>query len=1106
MATNVWVAGRITQAESGAGIHGLLVELSGTPTGQVLDAGRTRRDGQFVLRCTGDDAGRQAGQMDLHLRVKDRDGVLIHSEMTQASAKGEQPTKVEIRLDAPSLAGHLAGPLSWEICGGRLLSREALAVIGHALTLLGLSDDSQSAWLQRLLPPIDAFDRILDDAWGVLAGTPLETRRFRDMMDVLGARTADMAAWLSTEHPTAPTSQEAEERSQPSDSSPQSSGSTGAEDLIAMEAVVPVVLAAMHAAAGNAETERRNLAIAVAQLNAYGPVVALHRAAVDMLAGRPGGPEQLRGLFLSLGGGFPALPLGGPVPPLGGFGPDDSPRPRLPGFLGGGVRLDPCILQDLQSWAPPPPSYTITGFTPAQGCAGTVITITGTGFTNVPDQVVRFVRRGGFTYVTAPAQSWTDTKITVAVPVDAGCGPLSLGLDGTARKICGKFIDIAPTSNTATDFHGTAPQVLSFWASDSVGNTLWKSSTVIPGETVTLHWEVCPESSPVRLDIALAGAVIQTFAGLPGTGTQSFAVSGSYAKTTILNCRLSSANACGPGESREIKITVHRRASVFLTGIEVTQATQFFRSSFIPNPAARKPDQSVPLVAGKPTLVRVYAGTDQVPEFNSASASGLVVALRGFRDGTELPGSPLAPIAPTLVATNSPLDVAPPAVPSHRAAIGRTANFALPDDWITAGGTLSFKAYLSLAAGSLDTVDGTRSTVEVDNLAFEPVLPLECTVVRIKYTAKEGPFGPPSLADAIATFGYVRQVYPTHEVKFFLPEADDQVREFGNLPLESLSDPGGPGCSHGWNLLISNIEQLAKAYTQDSGRVWCGVLDSAAPTNVAGGCGRPGSWARGYAAFRAGDGETASQEIGHAFGMQHTFEDSNWPNYWKASGPEMDPPYSSIGEFGTNVERVLAGSGPGSDVYSPQMNYDFMSYQHNTIWTSPYTYMSLFDRLVIPHFIVTGGGGFGRPGLGPIEQLVVCGTLDERTSRVKLHRLYHLPLLRWPTQGQATPYELALVDKDGRTLVSEPVRTWPSVYGRIQISQLLPLAEQAVALEIRSRSKVLASIRRPPARPAGRRGCAAGNRRPDVDGELASAAPGRKPAALRRGNQLRRRQ
>jgi len=92
-------------------------------------------------------------------------------------------------------------------------------------------------------------------------------------------------------------------------------------------------------------------------------------------------------------------------------------------------------------------------------------------------------------------------------------------------------------------------------------------------------------------------------------------------------------------------------------------------------------DNSIPLVANKSTVARVFA---KVSGNNSQPLAGVSGLLHGFRNGAELSDSPLSPSSNSITVP----------VQYNRANAGDSLNFLLPKDW-TAAGSLQLTAEVS---------------------------------------------------------------------------------------------------------------------------------------------------------------------------------------------------------------------------------------------------------------------------------------------------------------------------------------------------------------------------------------------------------------------------
>src|SRR6185295_16118751 len=100
-----------------------------------------------------------------------------------------QPLRIDIALAPQALWWHLSRPLSWERIDGPLVPIRVMQEIEDALEVLhagGLPPDLASLRLAVCAtPPIEGFDRLLQDAWGALQGDPRAAQRYRDVLDAL---------------------------------------------------------------------------------------------------------------------------------------------------------------------------------------------------------------------------------------------------------------------------------------------------------------------------------------------------------------------------------------------------------------------------------------------------------------------------------------------------------------------------------------------------------------------------------------------------------------------------------------------------------------------------------------------------------------------------------------------------------------------------------------------------------------------------------------------------------------------------------------------------------------------------------------------------------
>jgi hypothetical protein len=886
----------------------------------------------------------------------------------------------------------------WREPEGKLLLPGLLDVVRSALDA-HLGRDNEAVSFQRTvvdnLPAIDALDGVAADAWRVLGGDSAATVRFRQTLELLAGE-------------------------------PLTSYAGSAFPLLDHDVVGVLRMAALHAGGGDRERAAAYLRTIERQLRGFALAGALYRAAIAASDGGEAEVGQFRTIAL----------LASRMRPPDGDGPVD------------GDGDDPgCGRQIVRLWSGPLADdsyYQIDAIAPDHPCPGTMLTITGMGFGTAGGRV-QFSRQGGGS-VFVPASDWSDTVVHVALPENAACGPMGLRIIVDTIEVCDRHIPLYKVNKGHTVLDGGVPAIAAFTCNGARGTVV-----VPPQGTAAIVWDACPSDSEIILDIR-GGGVTQTLQGLPTAGSHALVV-GAYAATTDLLCTLTASTACG-STSAQLRIRVHRTAQVYLAGIEVTQATQFFRAAeHIPNPRTWQADNMVPLIADKDTLVRVYVATDQDPRFNGGTVAGVHVELRASRHGGgQLPE---VLVAPPLMASYDNSVIA------QRGDLNRSANFQLPATWTSAGPALRITASASLDPGAPDVVDPARRLEWLDPAIFYPAAKLKCMLLRIRYVGPGGPVDPPGPVDALVALHQVADVYPTADVDIYYPLDMHRIVDFDG----DLTDRGGGGCGRGWNDLLDMLRGFANRYGADRDLVWCAVLGPGiSALGETQGCGTQEFFGGGYAAFRANDPDTAAQEIGHAFGRDHTFDDSNWPNYGNQPRSERDIGFNSIGEFGVHTRNLT--------LFRPAQTPDLMSYAPRPDWTSPYTYEGLMASLTWGP-VLTGPRSGYSPSVGAVigvgqvqvEHLFVSGRLWRNSGRVRLRRLYHLPARRWPALDAVGQYSIALVDAHGQALATQPIMEPAHPAESLYFAQAIALVPGVVALEVRDHSRVLARVQRQPERP-----------------------------------------
>lgn len=468
--------------------------------------------------------------------------------------------------------------------------------------------------------------------------------------------------------------------------------------------------------------------------------------------------------------------------------------------------------------------------------------------------------------------------------------------------------------------------------------------------------------------------------------------------------------------------SVINRLGLFISGIEVTQAVQFFQADqHLTDPADRQADNALRLVAGKPAWVRVYVGS----LFGGSQLTGSLEIRRrhlGFLFTTVATLSPhgsSASSVPPLFATT---------YAGTRGSIGSTINFVVPAAEMI--GTLRLIARVSRAGrtveATLDLGVTLRQTLRLAGvmIAYDGPGSMQTGALNITLPA-------PALADLQAMSGTALTLFPVESTASF--------RVAGTLtqtvPLQSATFPAS-GCGTAWDALHARVATVRTADGNRPDWIYYGLLPSGTPMGPVGGCG-----GGGIAVGPVGEPWTLAHEAGHAAGLAHAPSggapnaDSNYPAY-----EPYDPagtPQGHTGEYGLDVNT--------GNVLSPQTFRDVMGYALPQ-WISPYHHGRLVNAQVLspttvgvdhpwwkdlvwqeiqrpPHIPIPDPPPFEELEVSvypPAEWRAVISVIvqvdDGRlTDVVKVARTKANPRL---TATGATPFTANLRDADGRIVAS----------------------------------------------------------------------------------------
>ncbi len=392
----------------------------------------------------------------------------------------------------------------------------------------------------------------------------------------------------------------------------------------------------------------------------------------------------------------------------------------------------------------------------------------------------------------------------------------------------------------------------------------------------------------------------------------------------------------------------------------------------------QQPDNSVPLIAGRTSFVRLT--------ITSTTAHANVSAwLLGARDGIPLPGSPIA-------ALNNPRTLRPTA---DRGVLGDTFNFQLPLSWLN--GTIALSA---------DVTNSSTFTFETGAKAFQFVQsnPLPVTIVPIAYTCSSGGSGTTTPAPPYAYL--TDMTYRMYPVPSVLTSTHATLPFAGPCISSGVPNP----TSSDWSRLLSTVTDAWEADGYPD-RYYYGLIKIYCGSSCISGMGWIG-WpvATGFDGTNAshwGASETHAHEVTHNQGRQHA------PGCG-ATGPDPSFPYVSGGKgyIGNSAHPNYGFDITTQAIYPYTQYYDITGYC-NPSWVSDYTYEAL---LAGSQSQLTFGSATAQGN----RVLLVSGQIDPSSGRVIFGPAYVLDMLRTVRLPDPGEYILELLDASGSVINSYP--------------------------------------------------------------------------------------
>jgi hypothetical protein len=1067
------LTGRLISNKNDEGVAGISIHAINSNSKKIVSKVISNENGgfHFIFRSDEKDLLNKISIIAYDIDNKE---IFKAKEAVKVIYGGQKEIKLEIEEN--DIQNHLNKCTSLRPISGRVFPLERLNEIYSAINLYGNTPKKYyfggdiKPGLTCPFPEFEDYDNVLDDAWGVNQGEMVAIDRFRSTLDSIHLnKTKRGAVKLNIDF-------DGKDWKNFIKVKKAKHKHVVNED----NAIIPLKNSALLMRAANILGKKDKILsnhymnVVLDQIIEYFEVSSIYKTAHNALCGDKTAQSNIRSMIKIWGedcGGRGPIP--DPLGDRGGWDPNKVIDPNMEHQL-------ECIDALLQTQFI---NYKIDSLTPSNGCAGDTAIIKGSGFSLVKQ--VKFIGTTKDSSVLATPTRLTDTEIELQIPNGATYGPIDLRFPfGNGKIICGfaggqVFSDI---SDHLTYFTGGKPRIdeISFQKNGVTFDP--HTETVLPDETVSLIYQNPPNAPQHSYNIRESQINLDNGQFLPSVpinpfNDRSFADGGPTLsvktfpqmrpdRSTQITCNIALTNHCGTTEKSAYYV-IHRPATISLTGIEITQATQFFKADrHIALASEHKPDNSIPLIADKQTLVRVYYRTNQAFTFNQGKSYGLRVDLQGFMDDTPLSQFPLSPFnVNALIAQRRGGNFK-----SERSKLTSSANFLLPENFIVptqrqvpTDGSLEsivntpLSLIANLGTGNIepwtrDRIDINADQLTLTGLNFNRANSLMCMLVRVSYTGPGSVSAtPPSINAATRTLSKIRNVYPTAELEVFLPpNEDDRVITFTD-DLTAIPGPNS-GCGDAWNNLLTNLRTMAFFTTNDDRMIWVALLNPIPVTQNAqvSGCGGPTIGAKGVAAFPSDSFEIGAQETAHGFGIsKHANEPgSGFPDY------NLDGS-SSIGEFGVDIGRINLNDLSNIDnlVFDPT-TIDFMFNTAGTPrWTSPFTYKELSDLFFSPR----ASSGNPQSSSAVVSSftkgnyIFISGLLDKQKKECVLNPIFHLPEMAINRKSNPSDYDIVLLDSSEQMLFKGPLYNADEEMGHLSIFQLVPYFKSTKSIEIREK-------------------------------------------------------
>ncbi len=465
-----------------------------------------------------------------------------------------------------------------------------------------------------------------------------------------------------------------------------------------------------------------------------------------------------------------------------------------------------------------------------------------------------------------------------------------------------------------------------------------------------------------------------------------------------------------------------------LTDLEVIQVVQ-------------NSDNTVPLIARKPTVVRAFARlrSSSLGE-TEIRAEGLNVTLEGWRGSDALPGSPLIAYGSGAIRIN-PTDRTDPN--------NRQILFYLPPEWI-AGGLIRLTAQIN--AARVISESGYANNSQSVTVDFENRAPMCVSIYPLRHT--HGTVGQSYSLPLQAMFDRALALLPTPELRIVY-EGGDPLEEYewdqvAYGPYE-LSD----GDDDSWKVLFKlNARFVGHHMSPDLHGCetrFAGALFNTFDQRAFNGISCWGALismvdTRGGGINSVPSGVTFAHELGHNYDRDHVDCPVGDPE-----GIDSAYPYPTC-QFGILGEHM--GYDPISRTFfRADQAGDLMSYSRPR-WTSEYTWRAMRNELRnYPVTLDYHANMIVPPG----DSILVGGAIlpggkAEFDSTRKVPAASLSKVAPWLATSEVSGYQLHSLDGAGKSIATADASAWKLHDGRsntVLFSAVLPESTSTAKLELR---------------------------------------------------------